>query len=181
MAAGSPLSRPLERPRGAVTGITLVAGGRLPLAFISAGLGAFAVASVTLALNPGVLLLPVIHPYVVALAHLWLPGFLLSVCLGAIYQLMPVVLGTPLMIKNVGAWTHLVLHLVGVTLDGITWNRSSGHFDLPATHPARGGTWPPRMPRPRYVRRLIWVKARPEHPCYSDGELRLLCNLRSLP
>ncbi len=116
MAVGSPPSRPLERPRGPAAGITLVAGGLLQLAFISAGLGAFAVASLTLALNPGVLLLPVIHPHVIALAHLWLPGFLLSVCVGSIYQLMPVVLGTPLMIKNVGAWTHLVLHLFGATL-----------------------------------------------------------------
>jgi hypothetical protein len=88
----------------------------LPLAFICAGLGAYTVGSFTLALNPGVLLLPVIHPHVIALAHLWLPGFLLSVCLGAIYQLMPVVLGAPLQIKNLGAWTHWVLHLIGASL-----------------------------------------------------------------
>lgn len=116
MAVGSPPSRPPERPRGPVAGVASVAGGQLPLAFISTGLGAFGVAAFTLALNPDVLLLPVIHPFVVALAHLWLPGFLLSVCLGAIYQLMPVVLGTPLMIKSGGAWTHLVLHITGATL-----------------------------------------------------------------
>jgi len=116
MAVGSPPSRRPELPRGPAAGVTLVAGGRLPLAFISAGLGAFGVAALTLGLNPDTLLLPVIHPHVVALTHLWLPGFLLSVCLGAIYQLMPVILGTPLMIKNGQAWAHLVLHITGATL-----------------------------------------------------------------
>lgn len=40
------------------------------------------------------------NPLVVALAHLWLPGFLLSVCLGACYQLMPVVLGAALRVAQ---------------------------------------------------------------------------------
>jgi len=130
MAVGSPPSPPPERPRGPAAGITLVAGGRLPLAFIGAGLAVFAISTVTLALNPGVLLLPAIHPHVIALAHLWLPGFLLSICMGAIYQLMPVILGTPLAIKNAGAWTHLMLHLVGVTL--LAGGFLKGHYILVA-------------------------------------------------
>ncbi len=55
-----------------------------------------------------------LHPHVVALAHLWLPGFLLSICLGASYQLMPVVLGVPLRAaRSVLRW-HAGLHAVGV-------------------------------------------------------------------
>lgn len=54
------------------------------------------------------------HPEVVALAHLWLPGFLLSICFGASYQLMPVVLGVSLRAANSLLWTHAALHFSGV-------------------------------------------------------------------
>jgi hypothetical protein len=57
---------------------------------------------------------PFFHPRVVALVHLWLPGFLLSVCMGASYQLMPVVLGSALHAQAGWLWTHLALHASGV-------------------------------------------------------------------
>ncbi len=96
--------------------VPLVEGARLPLAFIALGLAALGVGAGWLATQPALLLQPFMHPHVVALAHLWLPGFLLSVCLGAMYQLMPVVLGIPLRGGGATAWTHLGLHAAGVIL-----------------------------------------------------------------
>ncbi len=94
-------------------GVTLVGGARLPLAFIGAGLLAFAAAVAMLALEPGLLLEAPLNPRVVAWIHLWLPGFLLSVCIGSVYQLMPVVLGVSLRLPLAAAWTHAGLHLAG--------------------------------------------------------------------
>src|SRR5688572_4758783 len=116
MEAGSPPSRAANVARPATAGVPLVAGARLPLAFIALGLGAFAIANGALAVRPELLLLPFAHPSVVALAHLWLPGFLLSVSMGAVYQLMPVVLGTALRLPLAAAWTHFGAHGAGVTL-----------------------------------------------------------------
>lgn len=128
MEAGSPPS-PVRTapptPRASGAGMGLVAGGRLPLAFIGLGLVALAVATIMLAVRPQLLLLPHFYPGVVALAHLWLPGFLLSVCLGAIYQLMPVVLGSPLRVRLGAAWAHFGAHAAGVALlaGGFAWGR----------------------------------------------------------
>lgn len=94
----------------------LVAGGMLPLAFILLGLGALAAASAWLVRQPSLLVLPYFHPQVVAFAHLWLPGFLLSVCIGAVYQLMPVVLGAPLPFRVSILWIHFGLHATGLVL-----------------------------------------------------------------
>ncbi len=93
----------------------LVAGARLPLAFIVGGLLAFGAGALWLSCFAGESGLPPhFHPRLVALAHLWLPGFLLSVCLGASYQLMPVVLGAPLRAPDKFLWAHAALHLGGV-------------------------------------------------------------------
>ncbi len=108
----------------------LVAGARLPLAFIAFGLVALAVGAGTLVAAPQLLLLSHAHPGVVALAHLWLPGFLLSVSMGAVYQLMPVVLGTPLRLPLAAAWGHLGLHAAGVPL--LAGGFALGRFDVVA-------------------------------------------------
>lgn len=115
MAAGSPRSNAPERSAGVpmAPGVPLVAGARLPLAFIVFGLIALAAGATWLALDPAALMLPHMHPHVVALAHVWLPGFLLSACIGAMYQLMPVVLGTALR-GGGGVWIHFGLHVAGV-------------------------------------------------------------------
>ncbi len=119
MAPGSPRSgapEPARRPAGGAAAVPLVGGGRLPLAFIGGGALAFVAAAGWLALvarqGPPVFA----HPAVVAIAHLWLPGFLLSVCLGATYQLMPVVLGAPPRLREGWLWTHAGLHFTGVAL-----------------------------------------------------------------
>jgi hypothetical protein len=104
------------RPASAGPGLMpLVAGARLPLAFIVGGLLAFGAGALWLADIGASEPTTHVHPRVVALAHLWLPGFLLSVCLGASYQLMPVVLGVPLRVSDKLLWAHAALHLGGVS------------------------------------------------------------------
>lgn len=104
--------------------VPLVAGARLPLAFIGSGLGGLAAAAAWMALEPSLVGLPHLHPRVVALVHLWLPGFLLSVCIGALYQLMPVVLGAPLATRASTLWTHFALHTVGSVLLVVAFTQS---------------------------------------------------------
>ncbi|MFH1500222.1 MAG: hypothetical protein ABII82_20650 [Verrucomicrobiota bacterium] len=114
--------------------VPLVGGARLPLAFIVFGLAAHLAGAVWLVVQPGLLLEAHLHPRVVTLAHLWLPGFLLSVCVGAVYQLMPVVLGTALRAGSVRLWLHSGLHAVGCPL--LIAGFPAGRFDWVAA----GGT-----------------------------------------
>jgi len=108
--------------------LPLTGGGRLPLIFIVAGLVAFGLAAAWLArlAGRGSGFPPFLHPEVVAVAHLWLPGFLLSICLGATYQLMPVVLGEAVRLREVWLWTHAGLHLAGVA--ALVWGLASGRY-----------------------------------------------------
>lgn len=132
MAAGSPRSSGTEPPRpvaAAPGGVPLVAGGLLPLAFVGFGLLGLVGGAAWLMLNPALLLLPHLHPHVVALAHVWLPGFLLSACIGAIYQLAPVVLGTPWRGAG-GMWVHFLAHAGGVLL--LVHGLAAGRFALAA-------------------------------------------------
>ena len=116
MAAGAPASSAPDRvATSAPRAVPLVGGARLPLAFIGFGLAAFAAGPAWSALDREIFLLPYLHPRVVAFVHLWLPGFLLSVSIGALYQLMPVVLGAPLRAGVTKLWIHFVLHAVGAT------------------------------------------------------------------
>lgn len=106
----------------------LLGGGRIPLAFIGLGLACWLAASGWLLVRPDLLLVAHFQPAVVALAHLWLPGFLLSVCLGALYQLLPVVLGTPLRAPDAIVCSHLALHAGGVA--GLVAAFASGRYAL---------------------------------------------------
>lgn len=93
----------------------LAAGATLPLAFIGAGALAAAAGTTWLALAPSLFALPHVHPSVVAFAHLWLLGALLTICCGAIYQLLPVLANVPFAGGRI-AWVHLALHVGGVAL-----------------------------------------------------------------
>ncbi|MDD2763004.1 MAG: hypothetical protein PHE83_03395 [Opitutaceae bacterium] len=53
-------------------------------------------------------------PGTVALVHAWVLGFLLPVTFGAVYQLLPVVLGVSLASTR-RAWIHCGLHAIGAT------------------------------------------------------------------
>lgn len=114
--------------------VPLVGGARLPLAFIVFGLVAHLAGALWLVAQPGLLLQAHLHPRVVTLAHLWLPGFLLSVCVGAVYQLMPVVLGASLRAGPVRLWLHFGLHALGCPL--LIAGFPAGRFDWVAV----GGT-----------------------------------------
>jgi hypothetical protein len=128
MPAGSPNYSASNSSRlPASTGVGLVATTRVPLGFIALGLCSLSGAAAWLAFRPEQLSLPYLHPHVAALAHLWLPGFLLSAAMGAIYQLMPVVLGAPLRGGGALAWIHLGVHATGLVLLIIGFG--AGRFD----------------------------------------------------
>ncbi|WP_442887771.1 hypothetical protein [Congregicoccus parvus] len=107
MSASTPASTSVS------PGVPLVGGGLLPLAFVVAALVSL-IASVGWAVvAPDVLAYHHLHPHVAAHVHLWLPGCLLAVCIGVIYQMMPVVLGVALRAPVSLPWIHLVLHFSG--------------------------------------------------------------------
>ncbi len=111
MKTEAPHAQPV--PPAAGGRVPLVDGARLPLVFIGGGLMASLVGAAGLVALSWGEPLPYLHPYWVGLAHVWLPGFLLSVCLGASYQLMPVVLGVPLRAGLPSLWAHAVAHGLG--------------------------------------------------------------------
>lgn len=129
-AMSAPVLAPAPRAPVVARGgaLPLTGGGRLPLVFIVAGLVAFGLAAAWLArvAGRGSGFPPFLHPEVVAVAHLWLPGFLLSICLGATYQLMPVVLGEAVRLREGWLWTHAGLHLAGVV--ALVWGLASGRY-----------------------------------------------------
>lgn len=100
-------------PRTSVNKSWLAVQGRLPLAFMGLALLWLATATGLLVVRPGLLLLPHAGPPVIALAHAWMLGFFATVACGAVYQLVPVALGTTLWSERLG-WIHFVLHALGV-------------------------------------------------------------------
>lgn len=94
-------------------GSAIAAGATLPLSFIGVGLVGVMGGAGWLAVAPATLALPHLHPHVIALAHVWLLGALLTICFGAVYQLLPVLANTAFKGRAV-AWGHLALHVTGV-------------------------------------------------------------------
>ncbi len=84
-----------------------------------------------LALRPDILAAYHYNQFTVAATHLWVLGFLGSVVMGALYQLVPVALETRLHSERLAA-AHFVLHLVGFA--GMVWMfwtwdlKQVGHF-----------------------------------------------------
>jgi len=76
-------------------------------------------------LRPGLLSGHFGDPGTLALVHAWVLGFLLSACLGAVYQLLPVVAGQSLAWPGL-ARLHLVLHVPGVL--GMVAGFAAGNF-----------------------------------------------------
>jgi len=99
---------------------------RLPLVFIGCGLGFLFVGALRLLLAPSLLTQPYFAPAVVGWAHLWLPGFLLTVSIGAVYQLMPVLMGNALAFGRTTPWVHCILHTTGVGI--LAWSLSVGKY-----------------------------------------------------
>jgi len=127
MEAGPSRSLAPEASRAPGLGtVPLVGGARPSLVFIGGGLIALALGAVWLAWEARRGWPVHLHPRVIALSHLWLPGFLLSICIGASYQLMPVVLGTRLQAGVASLWAHAVLHAAG--MGALVIGLASGNF-----------------------------------------------------
>lgn len=104
---------------------------RLPLCFMLTGMVSLATAAIVLATRPDLLATYHYNQHIIAVTHLVVLGFLLSVVSGALYQLVPVVLETRLHSERL-ARAHYAIHLVSVA--GMvwmfwTWNmKQVGHF-----------------------------------------------------
>jgi hypothetical protein len=127
------LNPPVSRPVGSATparGADTPAVG-LPLAFILLGLLALLTGTVWLVAKPALLATYHYNQYVIAVTHLFVLGWICSIVMGAMYQLVPVALETKLYSERLARW-HLALHVVGVV--GMVWMfqvwnmKQVGHF-----------------------------------------------------
>jgi hypothetical protein len=103
----------------------------LPLRFIAAGMLSLFIGVGWLVVRPDVLVTYHYNQYVIALTHLFVLGWICSVVMGAMYQLVPVALETKLFSPRLARW-HFALHVIGVA--GMVamfwqWNmKQVGHF-----------------------------------------------------
>src|ERR1044071_2086907 len=103
----------------------------LPLTFMLIGLVALCAGVGALVARPDILSTYHYNQYVIAVTHLFALGWLCSIVMGAMYQLVPVALETKLYSERLAKW-QFVFHVVGFT--GMvwmfwTWNlKQVGHF-----------------------------------------------------
>ena len=103
----------------------------LPLRFLLSGVLALLAALLLLFLRPELLATYHYNQYVIAITHLIVLGWICTIVMGGMYQLVPVALETRLYSERLAGW-HFLLHLVGFT--GMvwmfwTWNmKQVGHF-----------------------------------------------------
>ena len=103
----------------------------LPLRFMLTGLLALLSGVALLVLRPQMLSTYHYNQYIIALTHLWVLGWVCTIVMGAMYQLVPVALETRLYSERLARWQFLC-HLVGFT--GMvymfwSWNLEQvGHF-----------------------------------------------------
>ena len=103
----------------------------LPLAFMLTGLLALCAGTGWLVLQPGLLATYHYNQYVIAVTHLFVLGWICSIVMGAMYQLVPVALETKLYSERLARW-HFAFHLVGFI--GMVWMfriwnmKQVGHF-----------------------------------------------------
>ncbi|MGN6554743.1 MAG: hypothetical protein ACTHLW_13625 [Verrucomicrobiota bacterium] len=106
-------------------------GIKLPLAFMLAGLTALFVGAIWLIVQPSVLASYHYNQSVIALTHLFVLGWICSIVMGAMYQLVPVALETKLYSERL-ARVQIGFHLVGFM--GMVWMfrawnmKQVGHF-----------------------------------------------------
>jgi cbb3-type cytochrome oxidase subunit 1 len=104
---------------------------RLPLAFILTGLLALCAGMGWLVLQPGLLASYHYNQSVIAVTHLFVLGWICSVVMGAMYQLVPVALETKLYSERLARW-HFAFHVAGFI--GMVWMfriwnmKQVGHF-----------------------------------------------------
>jgi cbb3-type cytochrome oxidase subunit 1 len=123
--------RPLPAS-GNLTGLNVHAPSiLLPLRFMITGLLALCASVVLLLVRPEMLATYHYNQYVIAVTHLFVLGWICTIVMGAMYQLVPVALETKLYSERLARW-QFVLHLLGFS--GMvwmfwTWNmKQVGHF-----------------------------------------------------
>ncbi|HYG21270.1 MAG TPA: hypothetical protein VEH04_00705 [Verrucomicrobiae bacterium] len=108
-----------------------VASITLPLRFMFAGILALSAGTAWLILQPSVLATYHYNQHVIAVTHLFVLGWICSVVMGAMYQLVPVALETQLHSERL-AKVQFVFHVVGFA--GMVWMlrawnmKQVGHF-----------------------------------------------------
>ncbi len=90
----------------------------VPLRFVLIGMTALIAGVLWLGVRPDILAPYHYNQYVVAVTHLFTLGFICSIVMGAMYQLVPVALETRLYSEKLAKW-QFVFHLVGFT--GMVW------------------------------------------------------------
>lgn len=103
----------------------------IPLCFVITGVASLIAAVAWFALRPDLLVTYHYNQYIIAVAHLFILGWLGSVSMGALYQLVPVALETQLYSERMARW-HYGLHLVGfLGMVAMFWRwdmKQVGHF-----------------------------------------------------
>jgi hypothetical protein len=103
----------------------------LPLRFMLTGLAALVVAVGWIIAKPSILASYHYNQYVIAATHLVVLGFICTVVMGAMYQLVPVALETKLYSERLAKW-QFVIHVIGFV--GMVWMfnvwnmKQVGHF-----------------------------------------------------
>lgn len=103
----------------------------VPLRFIVAGLLSLVVAVGLIVFKPSVLAAYHYNQHVIAITHLLVLGWVCSVVMGAVYQLVPVALETRLFSERLAKW-QFIFHVVGFA--GMVWMfwrwdmKQVGHF-----------------------------------------------------
>ena len=103
----------------------------LPLKFMVAGIGALFLGVAAFVARPELLATYHYNQYVIAITHLLVLGWICTIVMGAMYQLVPVALETRLYSERLARW-QFVCHTVGV--GGMVWMfwksdlKQVGHF-----------------------------------------------------
>lgn len=103
----------------------------VPLMFVSTGMLSLFIGAVWLVMRPDVLAQYHYNQYVVAITHVFTLGFISTIIMGAMYQLVPVALETRLYSEKLAKW-HWAFHVIGVV--GMIWffwiwnMKQVGHF-----------------------------------------------------
>lgn len=134
MEASLPISAALKSTRTRAATAPLAANAssvNLPLAFMLMGLTALSIGVIWLVENPPVLATYHYNQFTVAATHLFVLGWICSIVMGAMYQLVPVALETKLYSERI-AKAQFLCH--GIGFAGMvwmfkTWNmKQVGHF-----------------------------------------------------
>lgn len=103
----------------------------IPLRFVVTGIASLIVAMVWIAFRPDLLATYHYNQHIIAVTHLFVLGWLCSVIMGAMYQLVPVALETKLHSEKLARW-HFILHTAGfagmVAMFWIWDMKQVGHF-----------------------------------------------------